>query len=160
LPRPGRISASRLRSVDGCVNDPYARIRSALLVTSPRSVAAGWSAALLHGGPTAFIDGRWDGSEKMPVVVNSQALYRQRTGIQRSFSRLRDDDIVERHGMLVTSGVRTLFDTIRFARGRSHALQVGDACVRFGLASRPELLEYAVERPGWPGIRRVRELRC
>jgi hypothetical protein len=158
MPNVAGIRGSRL--VDGFLSpaDPYARIRAASIATSARTVVAGWSAAVVQGVPTTFIDGTWGEGEIVPVCLNPRGTHKHRRGIRYSYSGLFDTDVVERHGMQVTSGVRTMFDVIRLARGRTQALQMADACLRFGATTQHELAAYAEARPRWPGIRRVREL--
>jgi len=126
--------------------------------TAPRAVVAGWSAAVLLGVPPTFIDGFDGNGDPMPICVNPRTELYQRQGIRYSFSTLTDEDVSERHGILVTTGVRTAFDAIRLAPTRAKALAWGDACVRFGLAAPEEIAHYASGCKGWPGIRRVREL--
>jgi hypothetical protein len=121
-------------------------------------VVAGWSAAVLLGVPTAFIDGLWLGADFRPVCINPRVKTRQRVGVQFTFSSLEPGDVLRVGGTQTTSGVRTTFDCLRFGRGRADALAQGDACLRFGLTTPDELEAYAAERRRWPGIRRVREL--
>lgn len=158
MPRPGDIRGARY--LDGLPDprNPYGRIRAAVLATSPRAVVAGWSAAVMFGVPASFIDGTSDGREPRPVVVHPRGTHHQRAGIRFTYSALADDDIVMHDRVLVTTGVRTTFDCIRLARGRSEALAHADACVRFGLTTPAELGAYARDRRRWPGIRLVREL--
>jgi hypothetical protein len=157
LPRVDRIRGSRAHSVQAS-DDPYAQIRAAALATSGRAVVAGWSAATVWGVPTDFIDGTFDGNRTMGVCINPRGTQHQRQGIQYSYSGLDVTDVVELHGMLVTTGVRTAFDALRLAPWTDRALAWGDACIRFDLTTPTELAGYAADRKRWPGIRRVRAL--
>ncbi|UQX87766.1 hypothetical protein M6D93_15880 [Jatrophihabitans telluris] len=158
MPRPGGIRASRSLVGEPDCADAFVRIAAGCAVSGPRAVVIGWSAALLHGVPTTFVDGRWEEDELLPVAINPRTKCRQREGILRSYSQLLDSDVVQIGGLSVSTGTRTLFDVLRLSRGRVQALQLADACVRFGVSSPDELTSYASKRKRWPGIRRVRAL--
>lgn len=157
MPRPGGIRGARYLNATPPPDDPYGRIRAAAIGTSERAVITGWSAAVLSGVPTEFIDGT-RGDHVRPVSVHPRGKHHQREGITFTYSHLDNDDVVMLGDVLVTNGVRTAFDCIRFARDRAEALAEADACFRFGLATPEELMDYAKARRRWPGIRRVREL--
>jgi hypothetical protein len=116
------------------------------------------SAATVWGVPTDFIDGTFDGNRTMGVCINPRGTQHQRQGIQYSYSGLDVTGVVELHGMLVTTGVRSAFDGLRLAPWTDRALAWGDACIRFDLTTPTELAGNTADRMRWQGIRRVRAL--
>lgn len=68
-------------------------------------VLSHWSAAVIHGLP---IIGRWPSEVHLTQPVSNGS--RSRNGVVRHSLRLRDSDVVELNGMLVTSLARTIVD--------------------------------------------------
>jgi hypothetical protein len=156
-PRAGSLYGVRAtESAD--VDAVYVRLAALAKAMGARAVVAGWTAAVLAGVPARFIDGTANGQTELPLCVNPRGHQPHRRGVKFTYSGLDDADIVTRHGVSVTRGVRTTFDCIRLAPWTDRGLAWADACIRFGLTTPDELAAYAEERRRWPGIRRVREL--
>lgn len=113
----------------------------------------GWAAALLLGVPD--MDGRTHDGIALPVLLcpGRSHRVRPRSGIATLRSPLDDEDVVEVHGIAVTSPLRTAFDLARTAADAWGAVEEVD-CVFRGRdpVYLARLATYAEDRPRWKGV--------
>lgn len=134
---------------------PEDRHRQLVAATLPRfaedACASHQSAAVLHGLPT------WSDQPRLVHVTRPRVNGgRRRTVSQVHPGPLADDEVVEVHGLAVTSLARTVADcsrTLSFAR----AVAIGDAALRSGLRTE-ELLAQLDRRPRRPGMSQARRV--
>ena len=151
----GLTGIRQLESVPDCRLD---RIHAALAVAPADAVLSGWAAAVLHGVPSDFLDGTWDGKAMMPVQfsVPAKAGARQRRGVRLRWSTVPAEQTVTYEGRLVTNGQRTAVDLARWSRTPARALTAVDLSLRHGLATSQELqafLPMMKRRQGMPLVR-------
>jgi len=145
----------QLESVPDCRLD---RIHAALVVAPADAVLSGWAAAVLHGVPSDFLDGTWDGKAMMPVEFSVPAKdgARQRRGVRLRWSTVPREHTVNYQGRPVTSSLRTAVDLARWSRTPARALAAVDLSLRHGLATAQELqafLPMMKRRQGMPLVR-------
>lgn len=137
-----------------------ARIHAWVETTRARQVFSHWSAAALWGYP---VMGSWP--RQLHVTLGLRSGQRSNRGVVRHLDDLRDEDVVERDGLLVTSPTRTIVD---LARTASFATGVA-ACDRalstrddgngiFLHVERAALLEAAERLAGQRGVCRLRSV--
>lgn len=132
------------------------RARAASLVLPPHVVVADRTAAWLHG-----VDCREPAALDLPPIIEVVS----RRGHQRSRRRgllggerdLADDDVMTRHGLTVTTPLRTAVD-LACRRGRASALAVLDAFAHHHDVSRADLERMAARFRGRRGVTQLREL--
>jgi hypothetical protein len=115
------------------------RTRMLRLVVPPDCFVCDNAAAWLHGAPTALLPN--DHLTPPEVACFRPADEgRLRNDLTRSGERtVRPDDLMEMHGLVVTTPIRTAWDLGRLQR-RDQALSGLDAMLRLGLFSHDELL--------------------
>ena len=119
---------------------------------------AGWTAAYLHG--VDALDGL-DPFSMQPLPVDiclgSGSGRRNLDHARYSRDRLPEDHRVVRHGLPVTSGLRTAFDGGRWARSLTEAVVFVDQ-VAHALQLEPSALgNWCAAQPGWwHGIRQLK----
>lgn len=137
-----------------------ARIRAFAETTRTTQVFSHWSAAVLWGYP---IIGAWP--SRIHVTFNPGTNQRSTPGVVRHITALRDEDVVELDGLLVTSPLRTLVDLARSApfttgvaacdRALAEPEDAADAVLH---VEREALLERAERLDGQRGVRRLRSV--
>jgi hypothetical protein len=145
----------QLQSIPDCRLD---RIHAALAVAPADAVLSGWAAAVLHGVPSDFLDGTWDGKATMPVQFSVPAKdgARQRRGLRLRWSPVPQEQTVSYQGQFVTNSLRTAVDLARWSRTPARALAAVDLSLRHGLTSAQELhafLPLMKRRQGMPLVR-------
>lgn len=156
LTRVDRLTGIRqLESVPDCRLD---RIHAALAVAPADAVLSGWAAAVVHGVPSDFLDGTWDGKAMMPVEfsVPGKDGARQRRGVRLRWSTVPAEDTVNYEGRLMTNSLRTAVDLARWSRTPARALAAVDLSLRHGLTTAQELqafLPLMKRRQGLPLVR-------
>jgi hypothetical protein len=78
------------------------------------------------------------------------------SGARMSRLVLDPEDVDEWHGVPITTPERTCFGLMR-ASSLTEGVVWGDAFLHAGLLTSQGLMRYAIERPQWPHIRKVRE---
>ncbi|HEY5319311.1 MAG TPA: hypothetical protein VIJ76_00395 [Galbitalea sp.] len=118
------------------------RIRAVVATRRRSMVLSHWSAAAIHGLP---VIGRWPTA--VHVIVGPVSGGRSRNGVVKHALTLRDEDVVEVDGLLVTSVARTVLDMAISADpltaviAADRALLVDRFRRRPPLASREDLVE-------------------
>lgn len=122
-------------------------------------VLSHWSAAAIHGLPVV---GRWP--EGVHVSIGRVSGGRSRRGVAKHALVVRDDEMIEVHGMLVTSVARTVVD-LAVSADRRTAIATADRALLvdpFGrtnpLATRDELWEAYSARGNFRGRGRARDI--
>lgn len=132
------------------VPDSYElRLQVASLLLPDASAISGQAAAWVHG-----VDIRASVDDLIEVTDSRHQMPLARGVLLPREAPLWDGDIVEVNGIFVTSPLRTAFDLTRRA-SLTEAVVAMDAMWAAGLVDPDELLRYAAERPGWPGLRRL-----
>ena len=134
------------------------RIHAALAVAPADAVLSGWAAAVVHGVPSDFLDGTWDGKAMMPVEfsVPDKDGARRRRGVRLRWSTVPAADTVTYQGWLMTNRLRTTVDLARWSRTPARALAAVDLSLRHGLTTVQELqafLPLMKRRQGIPLVR-------
>lgn len=158
LPRPPDLIGVRILQEDAGVEGREARIRQAVQAAPAGGVLTGWAAAALHGVPESFLDGTRDGVTAMPVefsVPREGGIYRRR-GIGVRYSLVPSDDVIQLHGIPVTSTRRTTLDLARRSRKEGRTLAMLDLSMRHGLVEPAAFADYVRPLKGLHGLRRVR----
>lgn len=141
---------------------PWTRALAAAAVLPEAGALGGWAAAYALGARDADGCGQTgDDLEPVPLVLPPPAQVRPRPGLDLVRSALHPDDVVERHGVRVTSAARTAFDLARGLPGpRSavEALAALDAVLAATGVDVGELDDYVREHRGWRGAARARRL--
>jgi hypothetical protein len=116
----------------------------------------GWAALRWMGG--AWFDGvRRGGREQQPVVLAiADRSIRPQPGFTTSEERLDPTELTTHRGLVVTTGLRSVFFETRYAATETEAVQVADMAAYSDLVSREELLTFASVTAGWTGIARFR----
>lgn len=145
----------QLESVSDCRLD---RIHAALAVAPADAVLSGWAAAVVHGVPSDFLDGTWDGKAMMPVQFSVPAKdgARRRRGVRLHWSTVPLEHTVRYQGRLVTNSLRTAVDLARWSRTPARALAAVDLSLRHGLTTAQDLQEFLPmmkRRQGMPLVR-------
>lgn len=118
---------------------------------------AGWAAAFVLG--VDWCDGLGlDGRRQLPVPISTGPNVHRRSTplLHYARDRLPPQERQRRHGLPVTTALRTAFDTARWAPSLTETVVALDACAHFGVVRLPALEEYVGEHAGWAGIRQVR----
>lgn len=156
LARVDRLTG--VRQLESVSDSRLDRIHAALAVAPADAVLSGWAAAVVHGVPSDFLDGTWDGKATMPVQLSVPAKdgARKRRGVQLRWSTVAPQHTVSYQGRLVTSSLRTTVDLARWSRTPARALAAVDLCLRHGLATAEDLhafLPMMKRRQGMPLVR-------
>lgn len=120
--------------------DAAARVAALELRTAGEGIAAGFTAAWLHGAWTPPPGAR------LPLQFVRSA---------RLLGRAAAHDVERKGGLLVTSAERTCFDLMRRHR-LVEAVVVADAFASAGAVSLPLLAGYCADRRRWPEVRLAR----
>ena len=147
-----------IRQLDSVPDFRLDRIHAALAVAPADAVLSGWSAAVVHGVPSDFLDGTWDGKAMMPVQFSVPAKdgARQRQGVRLRWSTVPQEHTVGYQGRLVTNPLRTAVDLARWSRTPARALAAVDLSLRHGLTTAQEIqafLPMMKRRQGMPLVR-------
>jgi len=155
-----RAPKSTQAACDDAPADPLPRVRAAGLLLAPGWAIGGWAAAVQHGIPTGWLDGRSADLTplRVPFLVGAGAGRRSRRGVRAQASDLPPSDVVDVDGVRCTAGLRTAFDLVRFAPTDALALALGDAAYRFGLTTPGALRDFAEAHRGWRGLPRLRRV--
>ena len=134
------------------------RIQAAMAVAPADAVLSGWAAAVVHGVPSDFLDGTWDGRAMMPVEfsVPGKDGARRRRGVRLRWSTVPAEDTVTYQGRPLTNRLRTTVDLARWSRTPARALAAVDLSLRHGLTTAQELqafLPLMKRRQGIPLVR-------
>jgi hypothetical protein len=143
--------------VASCTPDDLAtRAAAAALILPPGAALARRTAAWLFGVDTLAM-----GSHLVvpPIDILSPegSAAARRAGCAGRSAKLADDDLVEVHGLVVTSPLRTTLDLLRWL-DRPDALAAADAMLHAGLLTKDELLDGLGRFAGYRGIAQAREL--
>jgi hypothetical protein len=145
------------------VDDPIRqRIRDAAVVMPEGGAVGGWASAYLQG--VSYLDGGWGltarggprRGQPVLVVVPPESVV-NRPGIRTLRAPLSPDDVVERRGIRITSGVRTAYDLLRLAPDLTEAVIAGDCLLHAGLAGVDAISAYESTHPRRRGVRQLRE---
>ena len=140
-------------------DETWARLEALRLMTSPRHVACGLTAAWLHGV--------WTPRPGAPVPLHMSRPKATHGHEVRGHTRRRltfpectapfalQPDVIEVDGVAVTSPMRTCFDLMR-DRQLVEAIVVADAFLYCCVVDHVRLALYCQERVRWPGVRRAR----
>ncbi|MEO5653984.1 MAG: type IV toxin-antitoxin system AbiEi family antitoxin domain-containing protein [Marmoricola sp.] len=134
-------------------------LRSAALrlVVPSDAVVTDRTAGWLHGAPMVLAPNDHLATPPVSVFLNRKGA-RLRNGLARSGQRLlRDEDVVEINGVLVTTPVRTACDLGRLLH-RDSALAALDAMLRLGRFDSDELWDSIGHLKGMRGVRQLRAL--
>lgn len=134
-------------------------LRSAALrlVVPPDAVVTDRTAGWLHGAPMVLAPNDHLITPPVSMFLNRKGA-RLRNDLVRSGQRLlRDEDVMEVHGVLVTTPVRTACDLGRLLH-RDSAFAALDAMLRLGHFDSDELWEAVGHAKGMRGVRQLRSL--
>lgn len=137
-----------------------AQVRAFAETTRTVQVFSHWSAAALWGIP---IVGVWPSA--IHVAVNPKSGQRSTRRVVRHLAALRDDEVVQRDGLFVTSPLRTVVDLARTARFETGVAVVDFAITRHRKDRDPALhvehglvIEAADQLANQRGVRRLRRV--
>lgn len=133
------------------------RILDQVPALPPGGAFGGWVAAFVHG--VDWLDGLDVGGRPLPVPVYAGVQVHRRSTSELRYARHRLDfsEVVSRHGLRVTSALRTAFDVARWAPSTTEAVVALDAVASFGLVPLADLGHYVAEMARAGGVPRVRE---
>jgi hypothetical protein len=133
------------------------RIVEAAAVLPAYGGVTGWAALRWCGA--LWLDGvRQGGREERPVTlaVGFRSI-RSQPGMSTSQERLDPSELEARHGLRITTPLRSLFFEMRYAASESEAVQAADMTAYADLVSRDELATFAAVNAGWTGMDRFRK---
>jgi hypothetical protein len=125
------------------------RLQVAQLLLPDAAAISGRAAAWVHG-----VDILASIHDLVEIVDSRHQMPLARGILLPRESPLEAGDIVEVNGLFVTSPLRTAFDLAR-RLSLTEAVVAVDALWHAGLIEPDELLWYAADHPGWPGLRRL-----
>jgi hypothetical protein len=132
------------------------RIEALRLVVPSGAVVTDRTAGWLHGAEMILAPGEHVAVPRVSVFHRGRGC-RLRADLVASGQRMMsDDDVMDLHGVLVTTPLRTACDLGRLLK-RDAAFAALDAMLRLGAFSKDELVEAAA---GYRGYRWVRQLRA
>jgi hypothetical protein len=135
---------------------PLVRARAANLIVAPGVALAGGTAAWIYGIPPMEPNAHLRETPLETVRPAGRAAVR-RAGSRGRTALLRDEDLVELEGALVTSPVRTALDLAR-ERDRPDALAYLDALTSAGVVTVDELTASLPSIDGMPWVEQAREM--
>ncbi|MGZ4590809.1 MAG: hypothetical protein ACXV2I_08465 [Actinomycetes bacterium] len=140
--------------------DPSTGLQRALdasLLLPDVGALGGWAAARVAG--IRELDGRGvSGEDQSPVLLCLPPTHRVRRGpsVRPLRSPLLAEDVVEVDGVPVTSALRTAFDLGRASGSLEESVVALDVLARGNPGFLDEVAGYALERPRWQGVPRLR----
>ena len=142
------LTSRGVRLPRGAAEKGVARIAAAVLPLKHRAAVCGPTAALLLGLPITMRLER-EATAHVHVLIDRGVARPQRRDLIVRQGPFGDDEVVRRHGLLVTSDARTYVD-LAAVLVRPDLAAVGDVVLRRGCS--PQLLREIVERRGrYPG---------
>jgi very-short-patch-repair endonuclease len=148
--RSWRRLATGLYVWSGCADDPLSALVAASRRLPPGAVFSGRTAGWLHGidqSPT----------EPFEATVAPGCGVSARTGLVLRRSALEPADVAERHGLPVTSAIRTTFDLARFLP-LEEAVAAVDVALHARLVTIGDIERHAASRPTARGRSRARQV--
>jgi hypothetical protein len=135
---------------------PAQRIVESSVHLPPSGAVAGWAAAYVCG--VDWLDGiNLNGAfEAVPLCVGPEVRRRSTTRVSYVRDHLQGNEVTPRHGLQVTSPLRTAFDTARWTPSLSDCVVALDAVTHFGLVDLASLCTYVAQRRKWAGLRQLR----
>lgn len=148
LRRGAYMRADRYAALDGRGRH-VSHVHAALLAQpAPAAVASHVSAAIVHGVDT------WGLDLSDVHVTRTSGAARREGGVHHHRAHLGPADVVQRCGLPVTSGVRTVLDQAREVPFEP-AVVIADSALHQRLVTAEELRTALLQCQTWPGARRA-----